>query len=95
MEPMEVWVLESGEFPGNLGLKGVYASKDLARPDFERIAARMVEDHARFNAEFNPHKKSPIDLAQQSADGSLILRTGCDVVSLYPTQVITQRQVSA
>jgi hypothetical protein len=92
---MEVWILESGEVSEGRRLRGVFASKDLARSDFEQIAERMIKDNARFNAKFNPHKKSPIDLAEQSDNGSLTLRAGCQIVFLYPTTVVTQRRISA
>jgi hypothetical protein len=92
---MQVWIMEAGSAHEGGNILGVYAVPELAYPDFEREASRLLETAAAFNAKFNPHKDSPVDVAERGEDGSLQLYAAGDYVTLTPHEVVTAASGSA
>ena len=79
----EVWILEEGEDYEGGRVLGVYGTKEAAFADFAAQAASL---HGRFSM--------GIDQAEQSADGSLRLHSGCDWLTLTPHAIITVPQIT-
>lgn len=86
---MQVWILEAGSLAEGDSVLGVYAEQELAHPAFEREARQLLQTAAAFHAKFNPHKDSPVDVAEQDEDGSLRLYAAGDYVTLTPHDVVT------
>jgi hypothetical protein len=85
---MQVWIMETGSAHEGGNVQGVYAAPELAYPDFEREARQLLQMAAAFNATFNPHRGSPIDVAEKGDDGSLRLQAAGDYITLTPHNVV-------
>ncbi|MFF1574705.1 hypothetical protein ACFVWR_18350 [Leifsonia sp. NPDC058292] len=76
-----VWILTTGELyeGGNGTIKGVYASKDLAKDDFLEAVQHIPFD---------------IDNAWMDDAQAVRVEGGCDFVNLAPHTVRTQRELT-
>jgi hypothetical protein len=74
---MRVWVMSKGEDHEGGEVLGVYATKDVARPDFEREAAAI-----------NSHPAFRLDSAYVEPDGAVYVHGGCDWLRLDPHEVM-------
>jgi hypothetical protein len=79
----EVWILQRGEDHEGGFIIGVYESKEAAFADFAADAHSL---HERFNR--------GLDAAEQQADGTLYLHSGCDWLTLSPHAVIGVSQIT-